>query len=165
MQSGAHLSADGDTSDDEEDDSGWLAHSKFELRPPPVQARQHNGNRRPLSESGFDVSYILESMYGCELKRDIQDSFAPPSSSSAGPFTDPFEDVSPAHRLTVLVSLKLYRMPLAPSQTQRPRAAQTRSPFRPRSQRIWAKTRYLTASASSATSRVPRAGQWRIRGI
>lgn len=74
MQSGSHLGNDGDTSDDEEDESGWLAHSTFELRPPPVQARQHDGDRRPLSETGFD------------------DSFAPSTSSSAGPFADPFDD-------------------------------------------------------------------------
>ena len=53
MQSGAH-SNDGDTSDDDEEDSGWLAHSTFDLRPPPIQARQHDGDRRPLG-SGFDV--------------------------------------------------------------------------------------------------------------
>jgi hypothetical protein len=60
MQSGAHLSNDGDTSDDDEDDSGWLAHSTFDLRPP-VQARQHDGDRRPLSATGFGVRASLQS--------------------------------------------------------------------------------------------------------
>ncbi|EJF66213.1 SAPS-domain-containing protein [Dichomitus squalens LYAD-421 SS1] len=72
MQSSDHLSSSDEASDDEED-GGWLAQSTFELRPPPVTARQHDNGRRPLSSSGFD------------------DTFAPPSSSHNS-FQDPFED-------------------------------------------------------------------------
>ena len=54
MQSSEHLGSSDEASDDEED-GGWLAHSTFELRPPPVTARQHDNGRRPLSSSGFDV--------------------------------------------------------------------------------------------------------------
>lgn len=55
MQNGEHMSFDGENSDDDEDDSGWLAHSNFDLRPPPVTARQHEGDRQPLSSTGFEV--------------------------------------------------------------------------------------------------------------
>lgn len=55
IQSGENNSSD-EASDDEED-SGWLAHSTFDLRSPPVSARQHESERRPLSSSGFDVSH------------------------------------------------------------------------------------------------------------
>lgn len=56
MQSSEHFGSADDASDDEDDDSGWLAHSTFDMRPPPVAARQFDNNRRPLSSSGFDVS-------------------------------------------------------------------------------------------------------------
>ena len=53
------MSFDGEASDDEEDDNGWLAHSNFDLRQPPLTARQHDMGRRPLSSSAFDVRLIL----------------------------------------------------------------------------------------------------------
>ncbi|KAI0957676.1 hypothetical protein AcW1_005989 [Taiwanofungus camphoratus] len=75
MQSAEHFESADEASDDEEEDGGWLAHSTFELRPPPVHARQHDSGRRPLSSNGFE------------------DSFAPPTSSSnAASFEDPFDD-------------------------------------------------------------------------
>ncbi|KAH9917442.1 SIT4 phosphatase-associated protein-domain-containing protein [Fomitopsis serialis] len=76
MQSAEHFESADEASDDEEEDGGWLAHSTFDLRPPPVSARQHEGDRRPLSTSGFD------------------DAFAPSNSQShnSGPFEDPFDD-------------------------------------------------------------------------
>jgi len=76
MQSAEHFESADEASDDEEEDGGWLAHSTFDLRPPPVSARQHEADRRPLSTSGFD------------------DAFAPSSSQSnnGGPFEDPFDD-------------------------------------------------------------------------
>ncbi|KAI0693353.1 SIT4 phosphatase-associated protein-domain-containing protein [Cytidiella melzeri] len=74
MQSGEHM-FDGEGSDDDEDDSGWLAHSNFDLRPPPITARQHEVTRQPLSSSAFE------------------DSFDPGSSSTSdAPYTDPFDD-------------------------------------------------------------------------
>ncbi|KAI0345113.1 SAPS-domain-containing protein [Trametopsis cervina] len=73
MQSGEHMSFDGDASDDDEDDSGWLAHSTFDLRPPPITARQHEASRQPLANV-FD------------------DSFDPGSPSGDAPYTDPFDD-------------------------------------------------------------------------
>ena len=57
MQSSDHFSSD-EASSDEEEDGGWLAQSHFDLRPPPVSARQHNGNRRPLSSSEFEVRML-----------------------------------------------------------------------------------------------------------
>ncbi|KAI0093776.1 SIT4 phosphatase-associated protein-domain-containing protein [Irpex rosettiformis] len=75
MQHGEHMSFDGENSDDDEDDNGWLAQSNFDLRPPPIVARSHETNRQPLSSNSFE------------------DSFDPgPSSSSSAPYTDPFED-------------------------------------------------------------------------
>jgi len=75
MQAEEHMSFDGEASDDDEDDSGWLAHSTFDLRPPPVTARQRDTVRQPLGTSGFD------------------DSFDPgPPSGSDAPYTDPFDD-------------------------------------------------------------------------
>ncbi|KZT70090.1 SAPS-domain-containing protein [Daedalea quercina L-15889] len=76
MQSAEHFESADEASDDEEEDGGWLAHSTFDLRPPPVSARQHEADRRPLSTTGFD------------------DSFAPSNgqSTSGGPFEDPFDD-------------------------------------------------------------------------
>ncbi|OSD08435.1 SAPS-domain-containing protein [Trametes coccinea BRFM310] len=73
IQSSDHLGSS-DEASDEEEDGGWLAQSTFELRPPPVTARQHDEGRRPLSASEFE------------------DSFAPSSSSTSTSFPDPFED-------------------------------------------------------------------------
>ncbi|CAL1705433.1 unnamed protein product [Somion occarium] len=71
--SSEHFSSD-EASDDDED-GGWLAHSSFELRPPPtISTRQHNGPQRSPSRSGFD------------------DSFAPTSSSTEPTYSDPFDD-------------------------------------------------------------------------
>lgn len=71
--SSEHFSSD-EASDDDED-GGWLAHSSFELRPPPtISTRQHNGPQRSPSRSGFD------------------DSFAPASSSTEPTYSDPFDD-------------------------------------------------------------------------
>ncbi|KAH9900937.1 SAPS-domain-containing protein [Cubamyces lactineus] len=72
IQSSDHLGSS-DEASDEEEDGGWLAQSTFELRPPPVTARQHEDERRPLSSTSFD------------------DSFAP-SGSSQPSFQDPFDD-------------------------------------------------------------------------
>ncbi|KAH9952025.1 SAPS-domain-containing protein [Amylocystis lapponica] len=77
MQSSEHFESSDETSDDEEEeDGGWLAHSTFDLRPPPVSARNFNGGRRPLSTNGFDESLVPETS----------------SNGSGGPFDDPFED-------------------------------------------------------------------------
>ncbi|KAI0807835.1 SAPS-domain-containing protein [Fomes fomentarius] len=75
IQSSDHLGSSDEASDDEEE-GGWLAQSAFELRPPPVTARQHDSDRRPLSASAFD------------------DAFNPSSSSTTShtTFQDPFED-------------------------------------------------------------------------
>ena len=61
MQSSEHLGSSDEASDDEED-GGWLAHSTFELRPPPVTARQHDNGRRPLSSSEFDVRLAVHPL-------------------------------------------------------------------------------------------------------
>ncbi|CDO73666.1 hypothetical protein BN946_scf185014.g136 [Trametes cinnabarina] len=72
IQSSDHLGSS-DEASDEEEDGGWLAQSTFELRPPPVTARQHDEGRRPLSS-------------------EFEDSFAPSRSSHSSSFPDPFED-------------------------------------------------------------------------
>ena len=59
MLSSDHL-GDGDDNSDDEEEGGWLAQSTFELRPPPVTARQHDSDRRPLSASGFEVRLKAE---------------------------------------------------------------------------------------------------------
>lgn len=51
-----------DTSDDEDEDGGWLAHSTFDLGNPPVYARRHSSDRRPLG-SEFDVSVNVRSSF------------------------------------------------------------------------------------------------------
>ncbi|KAI0636560.1 SIT4 phosphatase-associated protein-domain-containing protein [Trametes polyzona] len=73
MQSSDHLGSS-DEASDEEEDGGWLAQSAFELRQPPVTARQHDNGRRPLSSSGFE------------------DTFTPADTSQSTSFQDPFED-------------------------------------------------------------------------
>lgn len=96
MQSGEHMSFDGEGSDDEEDDNGWLAHSNFDLRPPPLTARQHDTGRRPLSSSGFDVSCSPSNLENNMTTHFlVKDAFDPgPSASASAPYTDPFDDVS-----------------------------------------------------------------------
>lgn len=50
-----------DNSDDEDDEDGWLTHSKFNLGSPPVSASsQRFTQRRPLSPGAFNVSTWLE---------------------------------------------------------------------------------------------------------
>ena len=66
MQHGEHMSFDGENSDDDEDDNGWLAHSNFDLRPPPITARQHETNRQPLSSNSFEVRKSSLSEYFCD---------------------------------------------------------------------------------------------------
>ena len=99
MQSAEHFESADEASDDEEEDGGWLAHSTFDLRPPPVSARQHEADRRPLSTSGFDVRVQRRGdSVPCSLTYpSSQDSFTPPNgqSSNSGPFEDPFDDVCP----------------------------------------------------------------------
>ncbi|KAI0736702.1 SAPS-domain-containing protein, partial [Fomitopsis betulina] len=76
MQSAEHFESADEASDDEEEDGGWLAHSTFDLRPPPVSARQHEVDRRPLRTSGFDESFTSPNG----------------QASTSGPFADPFDD-------------------------------------------------------------------------
>lgn len=59
MQSSDNFgSSSSDASDDDEDDagSGWLTHSTFR---PDGQGSSTTGERKPLSASGFDVSFIV----------------------------------------------------------------------------------------------------------
>lgn len=97
MQSSEQFgSPSSDASDDEEEDGGWLTHSNFALSNPPVSARNHSSDRRPL-EPGFDVS----SPATCFMSNSdifLQDTFAP-SDSTASPFHVGGEDVS--HSLAV----------------------------------------------------------------
>lgn len=65
MHSGEHFNSSSDTSDDEDEDGGWLAQSTFDLGRPPL-SRRNNGNRQVSSSgSNFDVGtcplcYVLE---------------------------------------------------------------------------------------------------------
>ena len=52
-----HFSSD-EASDDEED-GGWLAHSSFDLRPPPPIAGHQSGSRSP-THAGFGVKMTPE---------------------------------------------------------------------------------------------------------
>ncbi|KAH9931705.1 SAPS-domain-containing protein [Epithele typhae] len=82
MQS-EHLGSADDGSDDDED-GGWLAQSRFELRPPPVTARQHDGDRKPLSASD-----PFDDVSKCCLNAQ-RDAFGPFSDTAATPSNDPF---------------------------------------------------------------------------
>ena len=55
----------GSSSDEEDEDEGWLTQSTFGLNHPPVSSRTF-GERRPLSSSGFDVSlfFVIFDLYG-----------------------------------------------------------------------------------------------------
>ena len=65
MQHPDPFGSSSDASDDEEEDGGWLAHSTFDLGSPPISARHHSSDRRPLSASGFDVSANVHSSMCC----------------------------------------------------------------------------------------------------
>ena len=54
-------SSSSDASDDEDEDGGWLAHSTLDN--PPVSARHHSGDRRPLGSNRFDVSVNIHSTF------------------------------------------------------------------------------------------------------
>ncbi|TFY80035.1 hypothetical protein EWM64_g3980 [Hericium alpestre] len=89
-------SSSSDASDDE--DGGWLAQSHFEIdHPPPVSARPHNGERRPLSANGFDDSFSpaimsISSPFDDPFatEEDEEDAFGPFSDAAAASGSDPF---------------------------------------------------------------------------
>ncbi|KAI0748433.1 SIT4 phosphatase-associated protein-domain-containing protein [Daedaleopsis nitida] len=93
IQSSDHLGSSDEASDDEEE-GGWLAQSTFELRPPPVTARQHDNDRRPLSASAFDDAFDPSSSSGSHstmLQDPFEDdTFGPFSDSAAAGGSDPF---------------------------------------------------------------------------
>ncbi|KAI8989835.1 SAPS-domain-containing protein [Trametes punicea] len=91
IQSSDHLGSS-DEASDEEEDGGWLAQSTFELRPPPVTARQHDNGRRPLSPSGFEDSFTTaDSSHTTSLQDPFEDdAFGPFSDSAAASGSDPF---------------------------------------------------------------------------
>lgn len=93
MQSSEQFGSSDDASDDEEEDGGWLAHSTFDLPPPPVSARQHDTDRRPLSSNGFTVRNFFSLTNVYHLYNFSQDYFVPTSSTSHEPYTNPFDDV------------------------------------------------------------------------
>ncbi|TFK90277.1 SAPS-domain-containing protein [Polyporus arcularius HHB13444] len=83
IQSSDHTGSSDEASDDEDEGGGWLAQSTFELRPPPVTARQHDNGRRPLSASGFDDAF------GSSSSPDPHASFQDPfEDDTFGPFSD-----------------------------------------------------------------------------
>ncbi|GBE81848.1 Extragenic suppressor of kinetochore protein [Sparassis crispa] len=97
MQSAEHFESSDEASDDEEEDSGWLAHSTFDLPSPPVSARQHiNNGRRPLSSNGFDDSFVPASSPHSAFEDPFEDdAFGPFSDSAAASGSDPFTFPSP----------------------------------------------------------------------
>ena len=187
MQSAEHFESADEASDDEEEDGGWLAQSTFDLRPPPLSARQHETDRRPLSTSGFDVRVRCQrDSVPCSLTfSDFQDSFAPSNrqSSNGGPFEDPFDDVRPQLidtppppcRQPLTDPTRLCRTPSgrSPTPPRRAGATRSRSRLRPGRSPSTSRTRRLRHSATLATSRPRRpalgtaavraAGPWRAR--
>ncbi|KAI0362567.1 SAPS-domain-containing protein [Trametes cingulata] len=90
IQSSDHLGSS-DEASDEEEDGGWLAQSTFELRPPPVTARQHDNGRRPLSSTGFEDSFAAgESSHTTSLHDPFEDDAFGPFSDTAASGSDPF---------------------------------------------------------------------------
>ncbi|OCH93828.1 SAPS-domain-containing protein [Obba rivulosa] len=96
MQTTEHFESSDEASDDEEEDCGWLAHSNFDLRSPPVAARHHQNDRRPLSSNGFEdafnpnpsnTSTANDMSYGNPFE---DDTFGPFSDSAAANGSDPF---------------------------------------------------------------------------
>jgi hypothetical protein len=81
-------SSSSDNSDDEEEDGGWLAHSTFDINNPPVSARHHSTDRRPLSSNAFDVSMMIHSPFFVLLNRGAQDTFDPRDTTND--ISDPF---------------------------------------------------------------------------
>ena len=53
-----HLTSSDDGSDEEDEDGGWLA-QKFDISDPPITARNHSSDRRPLDPGGFEVKYTV----------------------------------------------------------------------------------------------------------
>ena len=90
MHSSEQFGSSSDASDDEEEDEGWLTHSRFALSNPPVSARNHSSHRRPLA-AGFDAStFAMSTMLLIDIV--IQDSFTP-SDDAQDPFHVSGEDV------------------------------------------------------------------------
>ncbi|KIY70423.1 SAPS-domain-containing protein [Cylindrobasidium torrendii FP15055 ss-10] len=69
--------------DDEDEDGGWLSGSSFTLGNPPVSARSHSSDRKPLSMNGFDDSFSPSSINDPFSSADDDDGFGPFSDSAA----------------------------------------------------------------------------------
>ena len=54
-----HITSD-DGSDEDDEDGGWLA-QKFDAADPPVSARSHSSERRPLDPGGFEVMSLYNT--------------------------------------------------------------------------------------------------------
>ncbi|KIM86236.1 hypothetical protein PILCRDRAFT_65387 [Piloderma croceum F 1598] len=85
-----------DASDDEDEDGGWLAHSTFDLGNPPVYARHHSSDRRPLGSSEFDDTFDPRDSSGGisdpfrAATDDDNEIFGPFSDSAVASGSDPF---------------------------------------------------------------------------
>ncbi|EMD38130.1 hypothetical protein CERSUDRAFT_113278 [Gelatoporia subvermispora B] len=96
MQTAEHFESSDEASDDEEEDCGWLAHSNFDLRAPPVSARHHQSDRRPLSPAGFEDAFSPDPA-NAGTSADVSysnpfddDAFGPFSDTATGSGSDPF---------------------------------------------------------------------------
>ncbi|EJD02211.1 SAPS-domain-containing protein, partial [Fomitiporia mediterranea MF3/22] len=69
-------SSDDDGSDEEDEQGGWLA-QKFDIADPPVSARSHSSDRRPLDPGGFEDAFTPSAA-------------APSTSSTVNAFEDNF---------------------------------------------------------------------------
>ncbi|PPQ76470.1 hypothetical protein CVT26_012907, partial [Gymnopilus dilepis] len=74
----------GSSSDEEDEDEGWLTQSTFGLNHPPVSSRTF-GERRPLSSSGFDDSFVPSSR--ATALAMSEDPFSP-NDDDFGPFSN-----------------------------------------------------------------------------
>ncbi|KAH8117023.1 SIT4 phosphatase-associated protein-domain-containing protein [Phellopilus nigrolimitatus] len=80
-------SSSDDGSDDEDEDGGWLSH-KFDLGEPPVSARSHSSNRRPLDPGGFGDAFTPNTFASSPDTANVFDDNFSFEDDSFGPFSD-----------------------------------------------------------------------------
>lgn len=73
------------SSDEEDEDEGWLSQSTFSLSNPPVSLRHQSTERRPLSTSGFDDAFNPGDNRAHAM---AQDAFNAHDDDGFGPFSD-----------------------------------------------------------------------------
>ncbi|KAL5532801.1 SIT4 [Sanghuangporus sanghuang] len=92
-----HITSSDDNSDEEDEDGGWLA-QKFDISDPPITARNHSSDRRPLDPGGLEDPFTpreaTSSSSGANAFDDNfafeDDQFGPFSDTAAAPESNPF---------------------------------------------------------------------------